>query len=696
MYSPHTNAALDGGAGGDAQTLDTSTLPPEGFKVKGFTPSAVYRYSDAEGNPLYAVARFEAGTLADKKQFKQYRWEAGRWLPGLQGGTLPLFGLHLLNGSGPVLLAEGEKCVLALRELGYTATTTPGGTGNRDAWLKARPDALSDFKGRVCFVLPDNDTPGVKHARIVGEALRADGADVRIVDVAGWAHLGKTVDVADLIAEGAGRAEIDALLDAASPLDVSTPTEPPAPKSKRDDMPPLPLDALPGNLGAYVAAEAANKETSPEMAFGCALAVMSAAVPAFARSEWRGGWSEIAPLWVVIVAPSGDIKTPVLEALCKPMRDHDRALRGAFELAKDQHEVACAKHAEAAGRRKKSKTPMLEPPEPAPKPPAQPHTIVDSVTIEKLADVLNDNARFGFGCLWMSDEFVGRLMALNQYKGGKGDDVQFFLKLHPGSPVHVLRLSRSVFVDAPRISLIGTVQPKMLIELGKTDTEDGTFERLHFVLAGDPGAPKKHVPQVPQALRDEWRQRLRELLPPATADELLDAANAPPPEVDAAVLELEPDAWELFGDWHEANDKRSIRESWYRGYFAKSKGEALRLILVLHYWTHGTDAPKRKASADTVRRALTIIEWLKAHTYRARGLMSDGFAGSAEARPVLAYLRKHRNRHIELRELVQRVRTCRDGVQRARELVQELVDLGYAEWVDHNTVTLAERSAHGR
>lgn len=471
------------------------------------------------------------------------------------------------------------------------------------------------------------------------------------------------------------------------PMDAPTPAAP-----KPDALPPVPLAALPGNLGAYVAAEAANKETSPEMAFACALAVMSAAVPAGARSEWRGGWSEIAPLWLVVVAPSGDVKTPVLEALCKPMRDHDRALRVAFEQARGRHEIACAMHAEEMKRRSKGKAAAIGTPEPKPKPPLQPQTVMDSVTIEAMADVLNDNARFGYGCLWMSDEFVGRIMALNQYKGGKGDDAQAFLKLHPGSPVHVVRRTRRVFVDAPRISLIGTVQPKKLIELGRTDTEDGTFERLHFVAAGDPGAPRRHVPQVPEILRDEWRQRLRELLPPATADELLAAADClPPSDADAAVLEFEPDAWEMFGDWHEANDKRTVRESWFRGYFSKSKGEALRLILTLHYWTHGpAEAAKRKATADTVRRALEIVEWLKAHTYRNRALMADGFTGTPEARPVLAYLRKNRARHIELRELVQNVRTCRDGVQRARELVQELADLGFAAWVDPNTVTLSE------
>jgi hypothetical protein len=434
------------------------------------------------------------------------------------------------------------------------------------------------------------------------------------------------------------------------------------------------------------------------MAFACALAVMSAAVPAGARSEWRGGWSEIASLWLVVVAPSGDVKTPVLEALCKPMRDHDRALRVAYEQATEQHEMACAKHTEGMQRRSKGKAAPSEAPPKKPKPPLRPQTVVDFVTMEALADKLNDNARFGFGCLWMSDEFVGRLAALNQYKGGKGDDVQFFLKLHPGSPISHIRRGQSgrgqsVFVDAPRISLIGTVQPKKLIELGRTDTEDGTFERLHFVSAGDPGAPRRHVPQVPAVLRDAWRQRLRELLPFATADELLSAADAPPPEADAAVLELEPDAWEIFGDWHEANDKRTVQESWYRGYFSKSKGEALRLILVLHYWTHGPEAAKRKASADTVRRALTIVEWLKAHTYHNRAMMADGFTGSADARKVLAYLRKHRTRHIELRELVANVRRGNDRhtVESARATCDELVNLGHAAWVDPNTVALVER-----
>jgi hypothetical protein len=246
MNPENENARRQPGAG--TATVDASILQPEAFLCNDCAPSVVFGYHDTEGNPVGAVARFERGTLDAKKQFRQHRWEAGRYLSGLDKGTLPLFGLHLLGGDGPVLFCEGEKCALALRELGYTATTTPGGTGNLDAWLKARPDDLRDFAGRDCFVLPDNDQPGAKHARTLADALNAAGADARIVDVSGWAHLGNAADVADLIDNGAGRADVDALLESAPTYSP----DPEAPDVAHAAVPVLDDIALHGLAGEFV------------------------------------------------------------------------------------------------------------------------------------------------------------------------------------------------------------------------------------------------------------------------------------------------------------------------------------------------------------------------------------------------------------------------------------------------------------
>lgn len=205
--------------------LDTSRRE---FQCKGHLPSHVWAYLDMEGNSAGAVARYDAGTLdPDNKQFRQFRWEAGKFKPGLEGGKLPLYRLPDLRRekTARVVFVEGEKCADAVAALGFTATTTPGGAKGFAAWLKARPNGLAEFAGRVVFVLADNDEPGFAYSLEVTRALQNAGVDARLVDPLPWANMGESKDVADWIAAGHDAEELRACLESLSALTLEQPSE---------------------------------------------------------------------------------------------------------------------------------------------------------------------------------------------------------------------------------------------------------------------------------------------------------------------------------------------------------------------------------------------------------------------------------------------------------------------------------------
>ena len=58
----------------------------------------------------------------------------------------------------PIYIAEGEKCVEALRALGLTATTNSGGAGK---WGNC---GKYFQKGTSVVIVPDCDEPGRRHA----------------------------------------------------------------------------------------------------------------------------------------------------------------------------------------------------------------------------------------------------------------------------------------------------------------------------------------------------------------------------------------------------------------------------------------------------------------------------------------------------------------------------------------------------
>src|SRR5262249_34979497 len=97
-------------------------------------------------------------------------------------------------------------------------------------------------------------------------------------------------------------------------------------------------------------------------------------------------------------------------------------------------------------------------------------------TSEALADLLGQNPR---GLLLHRDELTGWARAMNQYKGGKGDDREAFLSSWSGEPISINRKGRHLYVARPFLSVSGNLPPDMLSELNdEQGREDGFVHRL--------------------------------------------------------------------------------------------------------------------------------------------------------------------------------------------------------------------------
>lgn len=670
MTPTHTSARLAPGAGTAA--VDVSTLPPEGFKSKGFTPSAVWCYHDAEGLPIYAVARFERGTLnAKRKVFKQYRWEAGRYLPGLEGGTLPLYGLHLLDGTGPVLFVEGEKNADALRGLGYTATTTPGGTGNLDAWLKARGSDLRDFEGRPVFVLPDADKPGREHGQKLAEALHVAGADVRLVSPDAWAHLGDTADPFDYIQAGNGRAELDALLERAEAVDVSTPAEPAAPKPKRDSAPKLDPAALYGFAGDFVSLCRPYTEACDAGLLFSLLPFTAACMGADLEAPvyYVGAGKHHCRVFAVLCGPTGmgrkgSAFDPV-RALAQLCADADAGREG----TPGADFAALGKNPDTEAVLQRPGTPIMhegglssaeglgfrirDEREVGRKKPAKGET-----EGEPIIDPGEPDKRL----LIIQSEF-GAVLRMNQREGNTlSEGVRAFYDGHAWGPL-VKRDRYSV--TRPHLNVLGNITIEELRELMPSCQLFNGFANRFMWPYVYRARVMPRPPRLDSGLLLPLAVRLRTAVLKARG----------------RVFDWTPEAGELWDALYHGFGHRQLSDR-PAVVMDRAAPNAARLATLY--------AALDGAPAIDVQHLDAAAACWRYCEDSAVMIFGDGFTGSPEARPVLAYLRKNHTRHIELRELVQNVRTCRDGVQRARELVQELVDLGFAAWVETNTVALSE------
>jgi hypothetical protein len=137
---------------------------------------ATYDYTDKDGKLLYQVVRYEP------KDFRQRRPDVkGGWIWNLEGITPVLFHLPDMKTAvcygDCVYIAEGEKDCLNLWGIGLVATCNSGGAG------KWRPEYSEFLRSAHIIIIPDNDSPGYKHAKEIADSLYGIATSLKILKI---------------------------------------------------------------------------------------------------------------------------------------------------------------------------------------------------------------------------------------------------------------------------------------------------------------------------------------------------------------------------------------------------------------------------------------------------------------------------------------------------------------------------------
>ena len=167
-----------------------------------------YPYHDENGDLLYEVVRFD--TEDKDRRFRQRRPDGQGGFIWKKGERQVLYRLpDLIEGISqdrPVLLCEGEHDADTARELGYVATTPPGGA--EKPW---NADYSKVLRGADVIIVSDNDANGrgQRHANVVAHTLH-DGVAKRVRII-----MFPVKDLSELVGAGHTREELDALIEAA-------------------------------------------------------------------------------------------------------------------------------------------------------------------------------------------------------------------------------------------------------------------------------------------------------------------------------------------------------------------------------------------------------------------------------------------------------------------------------------------------
>ena len=176
-------------------------------------PVKVYEFGPDDRGRIELEARFEFDEAGKHlKETRPVSKHGDKWRVKALESPRPLYRLSRLKQEltdapdALVVVCEGPKATDAAMELGYTATTSPGGSSN------ARNADWSPLAGRNVVILPDADKPGEKYARQVAGVLSelSTPASVKIVDLPGQQP---TDDLVEWLNAGGDREQLDRLIE---------------------------------------------------------------------------------------------------------------------------------------------------------------------------------------------------------------------------------------------------------------------------------------------------------------------------------------------------------------------------------------------------------------------------------------------------------------------------------------------------
>ncbi|MBW4640531.1 MAG: DUF3987 domain-containing protein [Gloeocapsa sp. UFS-A4-WI-NPMV-4B04] len=332
-------------------------------------------------------------------------------------------------------------------------------------------------------------------------------------------------------------------------------------------------------LSEPLLAAAAAMPTAPEYLFNTVLATTASRIGTSARVviNPEGGYAQPCVFWTANVAHSGQAKTPPQQIILKPLEEME-------SNAKLLHDLAMADYEQ----QKNSDSP----------PPVRMRRILNNVTTSTKIRIHEENPR---GLVEYLDELVADYQRLNQYKSGKGDDLQLELSFWNGAGGNYDRQDARLFLGRTALSKTGTYQWDTLARLMNDDVNfiaSGYSARFLYCSILD--APARYL----------------DLLSPRNADTLKDKLQWLYGELERlpeADYLLSHEAKVLFQGWNHTLVNAETEEVHFglTLIYAKIESYTARIALWLHIVnaTLRGEKPSPVISGQTMQNAIEIASF---------------------------------------------------------------------------------------
>lgn len=288
----------------------------------------------------------------------------------------------------------------------------------------------------------------------------------------------------------------------------------------------------------------------------------------------------------------------------------------------------------------------------------------------------------------MHDELASMFGGMARY-AGKGSNAgepgaAFWKSAFNGSP-HVENRKgvngegKYLRLESPLVSVTGGIQPEAMRRVvTRQYLEDGLASR--FLWAWPPDRPAGWVDDEPgdEGSADSYARAYTRL------SEIPLNVN-PDGSLRPFFLGLRRDAQDAAKAWVNGWAKRTGDESnpALRAAVAKMKGVAFRLALLFHltdWGASGSEAEAGPIEADTLARAIAVVEWFANEAERVYGLLAESETDSA-ARQLTEWCERQPG-PVSASELSKRHRDFKGKPEEAEKALMGLVEAGFGDWVN--------------
>jgi putative DNA primase/helicase len=650
---------------------------------------ASYCYRDLDGTSTYTVVRFRT---PGGKTFRPLHLTAGRWHVGDPDRLLPLYRLPEIITERAVMVVEGEKCVDAAMNLGIAATTSAHGANSagKTDWTR--------LEGKRVVLCPDADQPGRDYVKEVAGILRTidPDADIALLELPG---LSEGEDIADYVerlrAKGLSDAEIQAdvmrLVDAApawsqpdganiadcapfAPGGAITKWPAPRPIAEQVLLPKFPIDtAFPKHLGRlkdFVVATADCYQVPVDAVALLALPIMALGLSKRFEVEPIPGWREQLSIYSLVLLPSGERETAVMQVLLSPIyawqRETATGMADAIRCFDNQEQVVRERLDRARKKAAKSQAcddgiddlseelAKIEREKPRP-----PSLVVSDGTTEAIARslVLNNERT-----LLAAAEGDAIDIMLGRYSGTPNFGV--WLSGHSGDAVDSIRRGREPDrLTHPALQVALCVQPEAVLDLLGSQAAQGRGVVPRFFII----QPESKV---------GFRELMTKPIPPNLVDyfgtRIQSHLEAPVPS-NPFLIRFTPEALDLFTKFRVQNeidlrpdgDLASIK-----AWGSKLPGAIARVAGLLQAFE---PTPPLEVDIETIRCALSLAPYLTQH-YSHVGAIGSDHATVNLAQRIDRWFRRAGTAHFTRRDAFNQVKALAkrvEAIDPALELLEE-------------------------